>query len=623
MKRQNQFLSIAVTFLFAFVARVSFASVVSDCQLDTDRHCPNTPKNNHELSFCLKKRADLLTQSCHNAVWAYLQEYKKSLPTPTPIPATNPNETGNPSVNQIPLLAPEPLVRYYRNEERYQACLKKWNQLGSGYFVLTKEESCNKYAKVYPTTAIQSCADEVMGKNPGSRDYYLNFESVAQFCEANPVLDNESKKCFKKKVKPSGDIYPALNRCNPDISACIARMENYKPITLNGKLDQLYYEYCVSYGKLSKQGTQYQTMGQCITDFALKYPTLFKKQDMLQNLCHPNAQTCLTMVRQKFPDKPKLEDHEQAGELCFYAFKTELENEWARCTYSKMKQQKFGRSLAGEICKANSEKGRQCLIDKVQEKKPIDVAKRICQIQSESTKECLKGFGTNTSPFNEPPLKSERYDVAEKYCLLSTNSDRQCFLEELKSSPNPSESKLNEMTIKCREKGESYKKCMADFTEYFLDHGYSIPKSYGIKTCQIPMVEVRECILSAMMRTEEYYRPASLFFTESREFPYEKYFQMCLGRFLSGLLGDLKVDYNWACRYQKFNEMNLYNKSYYCAYNSEKICKDFKQSLPSTSTEELRPNCKKFYRKLEIDEQVLNKLWQVCEQRNLLPKFPK
>ncbi|MBI2522010.1 MAG: hypothetical protein HYV97_16455 [Bdellovibrio sp.] len=597
--------------LLFFVSSSVLAQVQDYCARDIRLNCRLAGTIERDLIYCLKRGSDRLESACFNYVKRYLELHVQPkvtvTPTATPTPAPTPTPTPTPEIPK--------LIRWNVNPERYQDCLNRWSRMARGYFVLDKEEACSLYAKVYPTEAIKTCVDGALGTRPYTRDYFVNYQSIAQFCESNPGLDAEAQRCIRTKVQNGGDVVAAYNKCDSKIRNCVARMESERPSRGHRAMADLYFDFCFSY-------PDDPAMSTCISTYAHAKAALISKPKILQSLCDPHVRACVESIKTQLPARHSVDQLETVGKICYRAFQDDLSNVWSECTLRHHLSHQLSQSDAGDLCKISNANARECVLQFVQAHISFPDAVKTCGIQAQHVRDCLFKFYKHQAPFHTAPLNLISATVAEKYCSLETSTEKECFVTGLSSDPARTDEAMQTLATGCRENAASYHKCISDYDEYF-DNNYvlNVTKAEGRKICKIPSQEMRICMLNSIMRTSEYVTRPSIFSRGNTWFPYDKYYGICLKNFLGRLLGEMNLGQEWPCRYRYFEEQTIWDKGWTCATDRSRLCQEFTLSLESMTNDQLRPHCSQFRSYYHTAANTYgNPLWHKCQARHLIPE---
>ena len=232
---------------------------------------------------------------------------------------------------------------------------------------------------------------------------------------------------------------------------------------------------------------------------------------------------------------------------------------------------------------------------------------------------CVLKATKHESPFNVSPLNTLSFDSAKEYCAITNDTDRNCVKAALR--PNATVSQIQSTLTNCRTSNPDYAKCIVDFNEYFsIGWGANVSSQDGQRICQLSAEEMRVCMFNSIIK-REYVVPSSILSQGSTRFPYDKYFDKCLARWMSNLLDETHLGTQWRCRFNYFYSMDTYDKSWHCALDSQhRLCREFVSSLSSLSAEDLRSHCSRFSRGLTLEKTYGNALWRLCSDRRLLPR---
>jgi hypothetical protein len=287
-----------------------------------------------------------------------------------------------------------------------------------------------------------------------------------------------------------------------------------------------------------------------------------------------------------------------------------------------MVNERFSFRDAGNLCQIPQENTRECVIQYHRQGITYLQSTVVCRHLNLNTKTCLLKYFKNESPFHTSPLRNISEEIAEKFCSLEDEEERNCFIQTF-PSPTVTVASLDATVQSCRSNSSSYKKCYEDFVDYFERNMIlNTRKEDGRKICALSAPEMRLCMLNSIMK-KEYVKAPSIFSKGNTWFPYDEYYNKCLSQFLGFLLQDLRSDNPWACRYQYFYSQNTWDKSWSCSiYNTERLCREFRQQLTSLSNTELQPECIRFNSKYYNNAETSygNPLWTLCRERNLIPR---
>ncbi|MEK6624025.1 MAG: hypothetical protein AABY86_03595, partial [Bdellovibrionota bacterium] len=444
------------------------------------------------------------------------------------------------------------------------------------------------------------------------RDYFVNYQFIAQQCESNPNIDAESQRCILLKVQNGGDVVSAYNKCDPKIKNCMARMERERPSHGNSAMANLYYDFCFSYPDDPE-------MSSCISTYAHARPALVSKPKILHSLCHPNVRSCVDRIKILLPKKSTVDQLETLGRICLMAFQDNLNNTWSECTLQQHLSLKLTPSDAGSFCKIANASARECILQYVRDKISYPDAVKICSIQARHVRDCLFNFYKHQAPFITPPLNSIS-SFAEKYCSLETSEEKECFTAGLSSNPGQSEEAVQSLITNCRESSATYRTCISDYDEYFTsNYIFNVGRDEGRKICKIPSPEMRICMFNSIMRTSNYVTAPSIFSRGNTRFPYDKYYGLCLKEFLGRLIGEMQLGQEWPCRYRYFEEKSIWDKGWYCATDHSRLCQEYTRVLEAMTDEQLSPHCSQFRPAYHTIETAYgNPLWHKCQGRNLI-----
>lgn len=593
------------------------AQIFNFCKRDISIYCQNKISEN-DIVLCLKKRTNILNPKCFEYVAEKINQMIKTSRSTNVLPVS-----GNSGNNQTPSTVPslsikeeeEKIVDEKRYKKRLAACNNAWAREWWG----RKRKNCEAYANMKPDSKVSKCMADLVEKKKTPEEQYTYEVEIYEMCNDSFKNDIAWKNCFQKNRKVRWDYIVTYNMCEPKIKRCIDSLNKKRNAYSNKNIEKYYYEYCFqNFDSLEEEN-------QCVAELGKKGADYLNRPFEIGRFCNNEYRDCIKYIVKRNKIKNlNYKEHVVISSSCHTRVEANEDFEAASCYYDIQKKYQVNISDAQLFCHESSKRARDCLLSAMDKKISFKTAKEnICLVNSVNIQNCLMDFYSDKKSSLRSLISGDINSGTFWYCAMEDNYQKQCFLQTIEKKKAVSEEVFREVASECRKDHSSFNKCYQDFTTYFeyFTFDYYITKDLAVNICEIPIEEMRVCILDDLMNKSVNKKSSFFKYSNRKEFPFPAAYNKCQNKILKNILADMNGNgEKWKCRFADFDALSLEEQNDKCFsdYNygiSNPYCLRFKnETVPHLSNSEIAAICERMNTAVNLRR---GPLYKECHKRKM------
>ncbi len=601
-----------------FWAKNVSANLYEACKRDIQKYC-QVYSSERDILFCLKKISNLLeAPSCFNYVATEVNKLLKKQAEEErqrkrPPEVKKPVEATTPQI----IKSEQEILNEKRYKERLAKCNKEWPNEED--FWNRKEQVCEDYAKMNPDFETSNCISDLSVKKKNAEERFSYEAFIYQKCTESLNKDTEWRKCFKQNKITTPDYFANFLKCNPKIRSCLNNLNSKYSAQKDSKISDYYYQHC----SFRYEEPQYSEESlSCIASMARRGNQYISNVSDVASFCSDNIKPCIDfIIKENKITNLTFDEHRIIDKVCFLRLQEETDLKTAQCYYKTQKEFKLPTSELSPFCQETSNEGRNCISLAVKQGISLEDAKnKICLVNSPIMQKCLMHYLTHQ---DEPPYATNRGDASARafwYCSLEDQAGQSCFLNKIEKEQSSTDQDFRKIASVCRKLHANFNQCYEDFVRQFdfQINRFGSRKEIGLQLCEIPIEEMRLCILDILI-DPEILITESTFFTPKPaiDYSFDKTYDFCHSKVLKKLFADMRDNgQKWACRSEPFENLSLEDQNKKCVEITDSpSCNKFKLKIvPNISDYNLKPICKRMTKKYFLRR---GPLYLECLKRNL------